>query len=87
MNENKTERSDAWRMLELLGQQNRRMFIALVTVLALWACTIGGFIWYLYQYDFETYSYAQDGEGMNVIGDSNEVSDYGAETQSTQTNP
>lgn len=83
MNENE-RRSDAWSMIDMLGQQNKRMFIALVTVLALWAGTIGGFIWYLYQYDFESYTYTQDGEGMNVIGNSNEVADYGAKTGDPQ---
>ena len=86
-NTEKPERSDAWCMIELLGLQNKRMFAALITVLVLWAATIGGFVWYLYQYDFETCAYTQDGEGMNVIGDSNEVTDYGANTESTQTNP
>ena len=30
--------------------------------------------------------YAQDGEGVNIIGDSNGV-DYGAEAQNTENNP
>ena len=87
LNNKPREQSDAWRMIELLGQQNKRMFVALLVVLALWAATIAGFIWYLYQYDFESYSYTQDGEGLNVIGDSNEVTDYGANTGDTQENP
>lgn len=52
-----------------------------------WLTTIGGFVWYLYQYDFETYTYTQDGEGMNVIGDANEVTDYGTDFESAQENP
>lgn len=77
--ENK-ERSDAWCMIEQLGKQNKRIFIALMTVIALWFATIGGFVWYLLQYDFENYSYSQDGQGVNVMGNLNEVTEYGAET-------
>lgn len=81
------EKSDAWHMIELLGKQNKRMFCLAMALLVAWLLTIGGFVWYLYQYDFETYSYTQDGEGMNVIGDANEVTDYGADANSTQANP
>ena len=28
-------------------------------------------------YDFETYDYAQDGQGVNIIGDGNEAINYG----------
>lgn len=43
----------------------KRMFILLLVVLGLWAGTIGGFVWYLNQYDFV--SYTQDGDGYNNI--------------------
>lgn len=81
------QKSDAWYMIELLGKQNKRLFVLAMALLAAWLLTIGGFVWYLHQYDFESYSYTQDGEGMNVIGDANEVTDYGAEAGSTQANP
>lgn len=85
MNENKNERSDAWHMIEQLGQQNRRMFIALITVLALWAGTIGGFIWYLYQYDFETYYVDADNGPANYIGNDGDI--FNGESSSSETNP
>lgn len=53
----------------------KRLILALVLVLLLWFATIGMFVWYLNQYDFESYSYQQDGEGLNIIGDRNGV-DY-----------
>lgn len=37
----------------------------MIIVLCLWFSTIGGFVWYLNQYDFTSYS--QDGEGYNNI--------------------
>lgn len=81
------EKSDAWTMMDVVGKQNKRMFILAMAMLIAWMTTIGVFVWYLYQYDFETYSYTQDGEGMNVIGDANEVTDYGADADSAQANP
>lgn len=79
--------TDAWTMMDVIGKQNKRMFILAMALLVAWLLTIGGFVWYLYQYDFETYTYTQDGEGMNVIGDANEVTDYGADAESAQENP
>lgn len=38
---------------------------------------------FLSQYDFEGYSYSQDGEGVNIMGDNNGVN-YGAESYSTE---
>lgn len=81
------QKSDAWYMIELLGKQNKRLFVLAMALLIAWMTTIGVFVWYLHEYDFESYSYSQDGEGNNVIGDSNEVTDYGAEAESTQANP
>ena len=46
----------------------RRLFILLVVLILMWGATIGGFIWYLNQYDFESYEIAQDGEGLNFVG-------------------
>lgn len=60
----------------------KRLFILVLVVLGLWACTIGGFVWYLNQYDFV--SYTQDGEGYNNINNRVEGDIYnnGAESQS-----
>lgn len=37
---------------------------------------------YIEQYDFESYEYTQDGQGVNVIGDGNGVDYNGAEIDS-----
>lgn len=61
----------------------KRIFALLVTVLFLWMATIVGFVWYLNQYDF--ISYTQDGSGYNNINTRVEGSVYnnnGAEVQS-----
>lgn len=36
-------------------------------------------------YDFESYEYTQDGQGVNIIGDGNGVDYNGAEAESPQT--
>ena len=56
-----------------------KVIIALVIALAL---TVGGFLWYLSQYDFAgtKAEYSQDGEGINIIGARNGAYMYGAET-------
>lgn len=58
------------------------VFALLVTVLFLWMATIVGFVWYLNQYDFV--SYTQDGSGYNNINTRVEGSVYnnGPEAQS-----
>lgn len=55
-------------VLELLTEiklQSKRWMIAFFVVLGLWAATIGGFVWFLNQYEFENYT--QDGNGYNNI--------------------
>lgn len=55
-------------VLELLSEikrQSKRWMIAFFVVLALWAATIAGFVLFLNQYEFE--SYTQDGSGYNNI--------------------
>ena len=54
--------------IELLKEvkvQTKRWMIAFFAVLVLWFATIGGFVWYLNQYDFANYE--QDGDGYNNI--------------------
>lgn len=45
---------------------------------------------YLASYDYETesyeYEYSQDGRGINIIGDDNEVTKNGSESESTENN-
>lgn len=81
----KQERSDAWHMLELMGKQNKRMFIALMVVLFMWLSTIAGFVWYLYQYDFESYYVESTAGPANYIGNDGDI--YNGESGSTQANP
>ncbi len=55
-------------VLELLSEikrQSKRWMIAFFVVLGLWAATIGGFVAFLSQYEFENYT--QDGSGYNNI--------------------
>ena len=63
----------------------KRLVVTLLAILVLWFATIGVFVWYLNQYDFESYTYEQDGQGVNIIGDRNGVDfdvpeSYGAPT-------
>lgn len=51
----------------------KRLIIALIISIVL---VFGSnFMWlhYVQQYDFESYEYTQDGEGVNVLGDGNGV--------------
>ncbi|MBD5543716.1 MAG: hypothetical protein HDR01_05615 [Lachnospiraceae bacterium] len=66
-NVNEKEEKEVF-VLELLSEikrQSKRWMIAFFVVLALWAATIAGFVLFLNQYEFE--SYTQDGEGQNYI--------------------
>ena len=77
-------------MLDLIeghaDRANRRLFILLIVVIGLWFATIGLFIWYLNQYDFESYSteYTQDGHGVNIFGSGNGVDFNGAEIKGSE---
>lgn len=83
-NEQETE-SLAMELLKELKLQNKRLVIALFVVLGLWTLTIGGFIWYLYQYDFTTYEIASDGGGnANYIGNDGDI--YNGQSASTEKN-
>lgn len=41
---------------------------------------------YLEQYDFASYEYSQDGEGLNILGDRNGVNYYGSEVEGENQN-
>ena len=58
----------------------RRLIIAF-TAIILFMLTIAVLI--IYNYNIETTSYEQDGEGVNIIGDSNGV-DYGTNAESDE---
>lgn len=63
----KVEESLAMELLKGYSSQAHRWFIAFVIVLCMWFGTIGGFIWFLNQYNFESYEYSQDSQGINNI--------------------
>lgn len=46
----------------------KRLWIVLIVAIAAIVLITGGFLWYLNQYDFT--SYEQDGQGINIIGNS-----------------
>ena len=49
----------------------KRLWIAIIIAICAGVAITGGFLWYLNQYDFE--SYEQDGSGVNIVGDGNGV--------------
>lgn len=51
---NKVENSLAMELLKGYSSQAHRWFIAFIIVLCMWFGTIGGFIWFLNQYNFES---------------------------------
>lgn len=51
---NEVEKSLAMELLKNCSLQAHRWFIAFVIVLCMWFGTIGGFIWFLNQYNFES---------------------------------
>jgi hypothetical protein len=63
----------------------KRLWIALiVAITAIFACN-AIWIWYINQYDFTSYEYQQDGQGVNIIGDRNGVMQYGTTAESEST--
>lgn len=84
------ERSIVDRML-WSGERNTTRLIAVLVIAILmltgWAVTetvlrhVEHREWldFMAGYDFEVYDYAQDGQGVNIIGSLNEVSNYGPE--------
>ena len=49
----------------------KRLWIVLIITILLLAATNAAWLIYIAQYDFESYDYAQDGAGVNIIGDRN----------------
>ena len=64
----------------------KRLTVALIISIFLIFVLHVVWLFFISQYNFESYEYAQDGEGVNIIGDSNGV-DYGEEAQNTENNP
>ncbi len=63
----------------------KRLWIAIIALIILTIITNVMWIWYISQYDFSSYDYEQDGDGVHIIGDSNGVDYNGTETENSQT--
>lgn len=59
----------------------KRQWIALIVAICMLFGSFGLFVWYESQFETISYDYQQDGQGTNIIGDSNEVNN-GAEIES-----
>ena len=62
----------------------RRLWIVLIITIILLVATNVTWLVYISQYDFESYDYAQDGAGVNIIGDRNGVSYNGTEVENKE---
>lgn len=60
----------------------KKLIIALIVTILLIFASNGLWLWYESQFETIDYSYEQDGNGNNIIGDSNGVDYNGAETKS-----
>jgi type IV secretory pathway TrbF-like protein len=71
---NDNQDSFAMELLKGYSAQAKRWFIACLVILSMWLATIGGFVWYLYQYDFESYEITADGDSnANYIGEDGNI--------------
>ena len=72
-------------------RQIKRGWIALIVAVCLLFASNAAWLYAWCQYDYSSGEtiYQQDGKGTNIIGDSNEVDNYGAESDNSeaQTNP
>lgn len=59
----------------------KRQWIAIILLICMLFGAFGLFVWYESLYETISYDYQQDGQGTNIIGDSNEVNN-GAEIES-----
>lgn len=65
-------------------RDKRQWIVIIVLIVALFASNIG---WLIYESQFETYTYTQDGDGLNNINSGGEQGDvvlYGAETKNQE---
>lgn len=60
----------------------KRLWIALIVAVALLFASNMIWLRVFSQYDFESYEYSQDGQGVNIIGDGNGVDYNGPESTS-----
>lgn len=66
--------SEEWSLSAELAKSNKRMFVILVTVIALWFATIAGFVWYINQYEYTNETITAD---TNSSGDANYIGNDG----------
>jgi hypothetical protein len=64
----------------------KRLWIALIICICFIFASNAAWLycWMQYDYSSEETIYQQDGEGTNIIGDSNEVDNYGAESDNSE---
>ena len=62
----------------------RLWIVNIILIIALILCNVA-YLWYLSLYDFSSYDYEQ-GDGINVIGDSNGVTNNGTEIANAEEN-
>ena len=69
-----------------MERQVKRGWIALIVAVFFLFVSNAGWLyaWCQYDYSSEETIYQQDGEGTNIIGDSNEVDNYGAESDNSE---
>jgi hypothetical protein len=70
-----------------MDRQIKRGWIALIFAICLLFVSNAAWLyaWMQYDYTSEETVYQQDGEGTNIIGNSNEADNYGAESDDPQT--
>ena len=69
-----------------MERQIKRLWIAVIVAVCLLfaSSAIFAYAWLQYDYSSEETIYQQDVEGTNIIGDSNEVDNYGAESDNSE---
>lgn len=64
----------------------KRLWVAIIVLAFVTVVTNVMWIWYISQYDFSSYDFDQDGDGVNIVGDSNGVDYNGTESEHQETN-
>ena len=69
-----------------MERQIKRLWTAVIIAVCLLFASNAAWLyaWLRYDYSSEETIYQQDGEGTNIIGDSNEVDNYGAESDNSE---
>lgn len=71
---NENQDSFAMELLKGYSAQAKRWFVACIVILLMWLATIGGFVWFISQYDYESYEITADGNSnANYIGEDGNI--------------